>query len=196
MTAEDPRLREWMAAAQRGDRQRYGHLLAAVLPILRRAARARWPQADAAAIEDAVQETLLALHAARHLYDPARPFVPFLLGIMRFRGGDAMRRHRRAGGRETPIDSVPETAEALTTNTTPDAGLEAEALHAAIARLPAGQRRAIEMTKLGELSLEEASAASGMSVAALKVATHRGLRALRRMMIGPAVEGADGDNES
>lgn len=196
MTAEDPRLREWMAAAQRGDRQRYGHLLVAVLPILRRAARARWPQSDAAAIEDAVQETLLALHAARHLYDPSRPFVPFLLGVLRFRGGDAMRRHRRAGSRETPIDSVPETAAALTTNTTPDAGLEAEALRAAIARLPAGQRRAIEMTKLGELSLEEASAVSGMSVAALKVATHRGLRALRRMMIGTAVEGTNGDNET
>ncbi len=189
MTAEDPRLREWMVAAQQGDRLRYGQLLTAVLPILRRAARARWPQADGAAIEDAVQETLLALHAARRLYDPARPFVPFLLGIMRFRGGDAMRRYRRAGARETPIDTIPETTGALMTNTTPDAGLEAASLRAAIARLPSGQRRAIELTKLAELSLEEASATSGMTVAALKVATHRGLRALRRMMLGPEMAG-------
>ncbi|MDE2198097.1 MAG: sigma-70 family RNA polymerase sigma factor [Rhodospirillales bacterium] len=173
-----------MQSAQAGDRARYAALLAAVLPPLRRAARARWPQADPAAIEDAVQETLLALHASRHLYDPARPFLPFLFGIMRFRGADVMRRTRRQRARETPIDGVPETSDALVTNSYPDAGLEAAALREAVGRLPEGQRRAIEMTKFQELTLEEASTASGMSVAALKVATHRGLLALRKRMNG------------
>ena len=98
-------------------------------------------------IEDAVQETLMALHASRHLYDPARPFMPFLLGIMRFRGADVMRRGRRAGARETSIDDVHETSPALATHSDQDKGLEAAALHAAIARLPEGQRRAIEMMK-------------------------------------------------
>lgn len=87
MTPEDPCWREWMRAAQQGDRVRYAVLLTAVIPPLRRAARSRWPQAGAAEIEDAVQETLLALHTSRHLYDPSRPFMPFLFGIMRFRGG-------------------------------------------------------------------------------------------------------------
>jgi len=114
MAAEDPSWREWMRAAQQGDRVLYGTLLIAVIQPLRRAARARWPRADAAAIEDAVQETLLALHSSRHLYDPARPFMPFLFGIMRFRGGDVMRRTRRAGARETAIDDVPETSDAVT----------------------------------------------------------------------------------
>ncbi len=184
MAAEDPSWREWMRAAQQGDRERYSALLTAVIQPLRRAARARWPQADAAAIEDAVQETLLALHASRHLYDPARPFMPFLLGIMRFRGADVMRRNRRAAARETAIDDVPETSPACATDSEQEKGLDADALRAAIARLPEGQRRAIEMTKLRELSLEEASAASGTSVAALKVATHRGLRALRKLLNG------------
>ena len=185
MAAEDPCWREWMQAAQQGDRVLYGALLAAVIQPLRRAARARWPQADASALEDAVQETLLALHSSRHLYDPARPFMPFLYGIMRFRGGDAMRRSRRAGARETPIDDVPETSDALMSNSDQHKGLEADALLAAIARLPEGQRRAIEMTKIQELSLEEASTTSGMSVAALKVATHRGIQALRKLLNGP-----------
>ena len=184
MAAEDPCWREWMRAAQQGDRVCYGALLAAVIQPLRRAARARWPRADAAAIEDAVQETLLALHTSRHLYDPVRPFMPFLFGIMRFRGADVMRRSRRAGARETPIDDLPETSDAIRTNSDQDKGLESEALRAAIARLPDGQRRAIEMTKLQELSLEEASAQSGMSVAALKVATHRGVQALRKLLRG------------
>ena len=97
MAGEDPRWREWMRAAQQGDRVFYGALLTAAIQPLRRAARARWPRADTAAIEDAVQETLLALRTSCHLYDPARPFMPFLLGIMRFRGGDVMRRTHRAG---------------------------------------------------------------------------------------------------
>jgi len=95
-----------------------------------------------------------------------------------------MRAHRRAAGRETAIDDVPETSGALTTNSDQDRRLDAEALRAAIMRLPDGQRRAIEMTKLRELSLEEASAMSGMSVVALKVATHRGLQSLRKLLNG------------
>lgn len=186
MAAEDPRWREWMAAAQQGDRAAYASLLQAMPPLLRRAARALWPQADAASIEDAVQETLLALHLSRHLYDPARPFMPFLLGILRFRGTDVLRRHHRNSRRERPIGELPETFEALVTNTARDEGLEADALRAALARLPAGQRRAIEMTKLQELSLQEASARTGLSVTALKVATHRGIKALRKMMTGSA----------
>lgn len=173
-----------MQAAQQGDRECYGVLLTAVIQPLRRAARARWPRADMAAIEDAVQETLLALHTSRHLYDPARPFMPFLFGIMRFRGADIMRRSRRVGARETPIGDVPETSDALMTKSDQHKGLEAAELRSAIARLPEGQRRAIEMTKLQELSLEEASTASGMSVAALKVATHRGVQALRKLLNG------------
>ena len=184
MVAEDPRWRELMRAAQQGDRELYGALLTAVIQPLRRAARARWPRADAGVIEDVVQETLIALHTSRHLYDPGRPFMPFLLGIMRFRGGDVMRRSRRDGARETPLDEVPETSGALTTKSDQHKGLDADELRDAIARLPEGQRRAIEMTKLQELSLEEASAASGMSVAALKVATHRGIQALRKLLNG------------
>jgi RNA polymerase sigma-70 factor (ECF subfamily) len=38
------------------------------------------------------------------------------------------------------------------------------------------------MVKLREMSLKEASAASGMSVAALKVAVHRGIGALRKAL--------------
>lgn len=38
------------------------------------------------------------------------------------------------------------------------------------------------MLKLEEMSLKEAAAASGMSVVALKVATHRALKNLRRLI--------------
>ena len=50
--------------------------------------------------------------------------------------------------------------------------------------LPNPQRRAIELLKLQEMSLKEASAVSGMSIASLKVATHRALKGLRRILAG------------
>jgi RNA polymerase sigma-70 factor (ECF subfamily) len=39
------------------------------------------------------------------------------------------------------------------------------------------------LLKLQELSLKEAAIASGMSVGALKVATHRAIVALRRLLV-------------
>ena len=51
-------------------------------------------------------------------------------------------------------------------------------------RLPAGQRQAIELLKLKEMSLKEAAGTTGLSVAAPKVATHRGLKALRKLLAG------------
>ncbi len=184
MAEEDPSLAAWMRAAQQGDGAAYARLLRAALPALRRAARARWPGTEPATIEDVVQETLLALHGARHLYDPGRPFLPFLFGVMRFRGGDVIRRARRISARHTAIDDLGETSAALATNSDSEQASDARAVRAAIARLPPGQRQALELTKLRELSLEQASAETGVSVAALKVATHRGIRTLRRLLHG------------
>jgi RNA polymerase sigma-70 factor (ECF subfamily) len=52
----------------------------------------------------------------------------------------------------------------------------------AIGRLPTGQRQALLLLKLRGLSLKEAAAESGLSTAALKVASHRALKALRAML--------------
>lgn len=46
------------------------------------------------------------------------------------------------------------------------------------------QREAIELLKLRELSVAEASARTGQSASALKVATHRAIIALRKRIIG------------
>ena len=41
---------------------------------------------------------------------------------------------------------------------------------------------AFEMLKLREMSLKEAAVHSGLTIAALKVAVHRGMHALRKML--------------
>ena len=52
----------------------------------------------------------------------------------------------------------------------------------AIERLPPGQREAVRLLKLREMSLRQAAAVSGMSVAALKVAMHRAMINLRKIL--------------
>ena len=63
---------------------------------------------------------------------------------------------------------------------------DALALREALVALAPGQREAVVLLKLQGLSLEEASAASGKSVVALKVAMHRALNALRLVFDGDA----------
>jgi RNA polymerase sigma-70 factor (ECF subfamily) len=51
-----------------------------------------------------------------------------------------------------------------------------------VAALPPVQRAALTLTKIEDHSLAEASARSGHSVGALKLACFRGVRALRRRL--------------
>lgn len=166
-----------MAAAQDGDGAAYALLLAELVPVIRRMAAKRWRSAHG--LEDVVQDALLSLHQVRHTYDPARPFLPWLAAIVDHRSMDAARRHYRRDAREVLVEKVPETFSPVDANTQRD---EAEALHRAVAALPAGQRQAVELLKLQELSLAEASAVSGQSVSALKVAMHRALKTLKGLM--------------
>ena len=123
---------------------------------------------------------LLTLHAVRHTYDASRPFKPWLAGIARHRVVDRLGALGRASAKEVTLELEHEAFPAAETN--PNSSFEAQALHAAIRALPPGQRQAVTLLKLREKSLKEASAVSGMSVGALKVATHRGIAALRQML--------------
>ena len=168
-----------MARAQAGDRGAYRRLLEEITPYLRSLAARRMP--NRSDVEDAVQDALLTIHAVRHTYDPSRPFGPWLVAIASRRIVDGLRRRGRTGARETPLDAEHETFAAPEANYH-EAASEARALREAVESLPPGQREAIKLLKLKEMSLKEAAAASGMTVAALKVATHRALKSLRKML--------------
>ena len=168
-----------MARAQDGDRIAYRCLLEDITPYLRSlTARNRTASAEA---EDLVQDILLTLHAVRHTYDPARPFGPWLLAIARRRIADRLRCYSRIAAAETALGPEHETIVASGPNLY---ALLAgrRGLRDAIERLPPGQRQAVLLLKLRELSLQEAASESGMSVGALKVASHRAMRALRAML--------------
>jgi len=188
MAEEDPNWRSWLAAAQDGDTRAYASLLAAALPWLRRRARARWPGSSAADIEDIVQETLLALHQSRHLYDPDRPVQPFLFGILKLRGADVRRHRQRHSGRETAIDDISPDAGALMTRDTQEQDADQHRVMDALAGLGARDRQVLEMLKLRELSLKEAEAETGLSISALKVASFRAMQRLKQALKGDSDE--------
>jgi len=178
----EARLAALMRSAQAGDADAYAALMQDLAGRVRRIVRHRRGFLEQADVEDLVQDVLLSVHAVRATYDATRPFIPWLLAIMRHRLADAARRYARYGAREVVVDNLDVTFFSDSTNTMTTTYGDPEALREAIADLPAGQRSAIELLKLRELSLKEAAAASGTSVGALKVATHRAMDALRRKL--------------
>ena len=178
----EERLAALMRSAQGGDSNAYTALMQELAVRVRRIVRHRRAFLEHADVEDLVQEVLLSVHAVRATYDATRPFIPWLLAITRNRLADAARRFARLGAREVVVEDLDVTFFIERTNTMTTTYGDPDALTQAIADLPAGQRNAIEMLKLREMSLKEAAAASGTSVGALKVATHRAMDALRRKL--------------
>ena len=178
-----------MQAAQNGDAAAYRALLRDCVPVI--AAMVRAKGVRGAAVDDVVQETLLTVHRARATYDPDRPFLPWLRAIAQRRAIDVLRRSGRRPREvhdplayEAGVDEGPLPGHAL------DVGERDRILTAAVARLPEGQRQAIEHIALRELSLDEAAASTGRTKGALKVNFHRALKALRTYL-SSAKEGTD-----
>lgn len=168
-----------MRAAQDGDARAYAELLRAVAPKIRQIVHARRGFAGKEEVEDVVQEVLMSLHQVRASYDAARPFLPWLLAIVRNRLADGARRHARTAGREETFDEDDVTFAVAGANTDIGEVVDADRLREAVRDLPEGQRRAVELLKLEGHSLKEAAAITGSSESALKVATHRAIAALR-----------------
>ncbi len=168
-----------MRLAQDGDHAAYRRLLTEITPYLRGlAARQHRDRRD---VEDTVQDILLTVHSIRHTYDPERPFKPWLVAIGRRRIIDRIRVYSRTRLRETELLAEHETFSADETNTY-QAQSDRRLLREAMESLPEGQREAIRLLKMEEKSLKEASAATGMSITALKVSTHRAMKNLRKIL--------------
>jgi RNA polymerase sigma-70 factor, ECF subfamily len=124
--------------------------------------------------EDLVQETLLALHLQRGTYDPRWPVSAWVFAIARHKLVDLLRRRGAREALHEPLDELDEACH-------PASGQEPSAqrdLALLLDTLPPAQCAAIVMTRIEGLSMLEASGRSGVSVAALKVQVHRGLKRL------------------
>jgi RNA polymerase sigma factor (sigma-70 family) len=180
--ASDQAWSQYMAAAQGGDRDAYDRLLREIVPFIRAVVAAHHRHPDR--IEDVIQDVLLTVHRVRHTYDPARPFRPWLAAIARRRSIDMLRRRGRTEAMEVANEPAYETFADPAANRDIEAAQNTAGLSGAIAGLPPSQREAVELLKLKEMSLAEASRASGKSTTALKVNVHRAIKALRAQLTG------------
>ena len=181
MTAEqERRSAELMQLAQAGDQLAYASLLALLTSIARQFARARLGAVPW--IDDVVQETLLAVHGGRQTYDLGRPFAPWFYAIASHRLIDVLRRERRVTAREVAGDALPDAPVGGGASIRDD--IDVEAIHAAMARLPARQREVIEALKFQDQSVREVAGRLSMTESAVKVTAHRGYRALKRLLGG------------
>ncbi len=174
---QERRWSQLMRAAQDGDSAAYARLLREIAPFIRAMARRRFRDDDA--VEDVVQDTLLSLHRVRHSWQPSRPFSPWLAAIASRRAIDAVRRKTRLNAHEAHDERAYETFADPGSNKEVEAGAATQMVTSLIAGLPPAQREALELVKLQEMSLAEASAASGQSVGGLKVGVHRAIKSLR-----------------
>ena len=155
-----------MARGRAGDRRAYNRLLMETNVWLLRYFRRRLP---AAHVEDAAQETMLALHHRRHDFDCAQPLRPWLAAIARFKWVDRLRLMEREAA-APPMETIVVSHE-----------LDVVSCHAVgglLGQLRPAQADAIRMVKLDGLSIVEAAARSGQSQSLVKINIHRGLKRL------------------
>lgn len=163
--------RTLMVAAQGGDGAAYRRLLGETGAWLQRYFARRLPPAM---VDDAVQDTLLAIHEKRHTFDPVHAFEPWLAAIARYKWIDRLR-HMRRHPTELLDDmvAVGDHGEAVTT---------ARALERLLDTLKPAQADAIRLVKLEGYSIEEASARTGQTASLVKVNIHRGLGRLAALV--------------
>ena len=162
-----------MTAAQDGHGGAYRRLLAEIGDWATRYFSRRLPPGE---IDDAVQETLLAVHRRRHTYDPSRPFAPWLAAIAKRKWVDQLRSLERGAAQDLPDEIATADHESAVTSATVLAGL--------LAALPPAQAQAVLLVKLHGYPVADASRESGQSVAAVKVNVHRGLARLAKLIAG------------
>jgi len=169
---QEARWSAWMVAGQAGDsaayQQLFSELEAVLMPFLNRLL------GGSDLVEDCLQESLLAIHKARHTYDARRPFKPWAYTLARYKSVDAIRRaHTRA--RHEPDEAVHD----LEGKGQVAASEPPIDTHRALEGLAPSYREAVVLTKVHGYTLEEAARKSGVSRAAMRSRVQRGLYQLR-----------------
>ena len=130
-------------------------------------------------IEDCVQESLVAIHEARHTYDEQRKFRPWLFAIVRHKAIDALRRqrsHENVVGQQREEQAI--VSQGPGANQLENQVFQRNLINA----LSPAHRDAITLTKIHGYSTAEAAAQLSITESALKVRIHRGIGRLKRLV--------------
>lgn len=177
MKPTEDRLKDLLVRGLDGDSTSYGLFLKELSTHLRGFLRRRLTRLPDH-VEDLVQETLIALHIQRHTYDPAQPVTAWVQAIARYKLIDLL---RRRSTHEALHDLLEDDMAILAHSETESSDAKRDVTKL-LEQLPDSQRLPIVYTKLEGLSVLEAAQRAGMSVSAVKVGVHRGLKALAAML--------------
>jgi RNA polymerase sigma-70 factor (ECF subfamily) len=180
MTVEEreERLAKGMRCERRGDPVEYERMLKEVAISLRRALGPRLVRVGLAAheAEDLVQEILIGLHRKRHTWDPARPFLPWLHAITRYKLIDFLRHRRRDALRrvDLPLEDWLEIVE------TPadEATRSTWEVDRHLSVLAVSQRKIVRAIALEGASVRKVARGLATSEGAVRVMLHRAIRRL------------------
>jgi RNA polymerase sigma-70 factor (ECF subfamily) len=166
-----------MRAGMDGDAQAYRQLLDELSHSLRAATRRGFAQAGAALndVEDVVQETLLAIHLKRHTWNSDQPLGPWVRAIARHKLIDTLRRRGRRI--EVPIDVVMDFLAA----DEPPSDLDRQDAERLVNGLRGRQQLIVRAISIEGQSIREVAERLDMNEGAVRVALHRGLKALAAM---------------
>jgi RNA polymerase sigma-70 factor (ECF subfamily) len=173
--SRESELRALMMAGLDGDAVPYHALLERLTGHLRAYYRHRFLRIGhgPTEAEDLVQETLIGIHTHRHTYDPSQRFTPWVYAIARYKFLDYLRRQKSS------LNDIPvESAEELVANSQTSVVESSLDLKRLMVKISPKARQAIHYLKVQRLSASEAAARCRMSESAVKIAAHRGLKAL------------------
>ena len=178
-SADDSDEARWaalMCSAQHGSEDDYRQLLIELSRVikhylLRRIGRQHF-------VDDCVQDSLIAIHQARHSYDPRRRFRPWLFAIVRHKAIDALRRQHSQ--QKLALQQEVTQPDSLQGQ---DCEIENNiAQGRLLARLSPEHREVLTLTKFIGLSNAEAATHLSISEGAVKVRVHRAIGNLTRLL--------------
>jgi RNA polymerase sigma-70 factor (ECF subfamily) len=180
MTVEEREQRwaEAMRAERRGDAAAYERMLKEVATAQRRSLAPRLVRVGLGAheAEDLVQEILIGLHRKRHTWDPARPFLPWLHTITRYKLIDFMRRRR--GDARRRVDLALEDWVEIVESPADAADCSTWEVDRHLAVLPVSQRKIVRAIAVEGASVRNVARGLATSEGAVRVTLHRAIRRL------------------
>ena len=167
-----------MVAAQAGDKAAYKQVLSESSEMIRGFLYARISNRQAA--DEIVQEALLAIHKARHTYDPRRPFIPWMMTLARYKYVDYLRKWEKTQKLEVGDEQLEQMA--VTKQASSANEQLGEVMSKALNMLSEEQRTLVLALKVEGLSVRDMADKLGKSEAAVKVSAHRAYKKLRQKL--------------
>jgi RNA polymerase sigma-70 factor (ECF subfamily) len=166
---------EAMRAERRGEALAYERMLKEVATALRRSLAPRLVRAGLGAheAEDLVQEILIGLHGKRDTWDSARPFLPWLHAISRYKLVDFTRRRRRETRRrvDLPLEDWLEIVE----SPADEANHPMWEVDRHLAVLPVSQRKIVRAIAVEGASVRNVALGFATSEGVIRMTIHRAI---------------------